>query len=436
MKNTNKIVSIVVLLAVLIATVAGAYLGLAGRNTEMVTVTVDGVETERALYRQVAFIPNPVNDTWKEAIIPSAQLGGGLTYRFTCEQGEMSVADYTKAVKSAAKILGERVEMIAGDASVAYEGSNIDITVPVEEPDTLVEALGSYRGDVSFCLYDSVNGTIGDALMTNEHVKDAGYYSDENGYYLQVLLTKKGQKAFADVIAANPNGMMLVLLDGSPLGSFYLTANTDTRYINANVDDWTYALLAAVCLRTDTLPVALTLSNYELSEATLGGLLDGVVVFMGIVMLLAAVWMIIRCKLTGVIAALVLCAQGVLYSLFVALNAVSTSWKLSLSSLILLCICQLLFIAGLVLVIEAIRCACKHRGIKQAVTLSMKKNMKPLSIVYGALIVLGVLMMAIFGNTPAAYLGRMVLLSGLVSFAMIFVALRVLLGCVHAIKNK
>ena len=34
MKNTNKIFSIVVLVAVLVATVAGAYLGFAGRNIE------------------------------------------------------------------------------------------------------------------------------------------------------------------------------------------------------------------------------------------------------------------------------------------------------------------------------------------------------------------------------------------------------------------
>ena len=100
--KATKIISIIVLLAVLVATVAGAYLGFAGRNTQMVTVTENGVETQRALYRQVAFIPNTFNTTWKEAIIPSAQLGGGIEYVFTAEQGDMTDADFSKAIKAAA----------------------------------------------------------------------------------------------------------------------------------------------------------------------------------------------------------------------------------------------------------------------------------------------------------------------------------------------
>lgn len=434
--KANKIVSIVVLVAVLVATVAGAYLGIMGRNTQMVTVNVDGVETERALYRQVAFIPNPINENWKEAIVPSAQLGGGLCYNFTADQGEMSDADFAKAVKSAAKIAAERIEMVAGDAAASYEGASVNVTVPADAYDSLVSAVGSTIGEVTFCLYDSVAGVFGEPVLTNEHVKDAGYYSNDSYYYLQVELTKKGQKTLSSFAAANSGDVLYVLLDGSYIGYFYLSDGMDTQYVSASVDDWTYALLTAVCLRSDVLPVALSLVDYAAAEAALGSLLDGVVVVMGIVTILAAVWLIIRGKVAGLISALTLCAQGVVYCLCVALTAVSSSWKLSLSALIMLCLCQLMFVAGLVLVNESIVRFGKHRGFKQSVAAAMKKQVKPLSIVYGALVVLGVLLMGFFSASPAAYLGRMVLISGAVSFVMIFVVLRVLLSCVHTIKNK
>lgn len=434
--NTNKIVSIVVLVAVLVATVAGAYLGIMGRNTQMVTVTENGVESERALYRQVAFIPNPINETWKEAIVPSAQLGGGLSYILTADQGDMSDADFAKVLKSAAKIAGERVEMVSGDAAVSLSDSEVTITVPVKDYDSLVDAVAATPGAVTFCLYDSTTGLFGEPVLTNEHVKDAGYYSDNSAYYLQAQLNKKGQKALSSFAADHNGEVLYVLLDGNYVGYFYLSTTMDTQYISATVDDWTYALLTAVCLRTDVLPISLAMSNYADAEATLGGLLDGVVVVMGIVTLLAAVWMIIRGKTAGLVSVLSLCAQGVVYCLCVALIAVSAAWKLTLSALIMLCICQLLFIAGLVLVNESVARGRKHRGFKQAAAAAMKKNVKPLAIVYGALVVLGVLLMGFFSATPAGYLGRMVALSGVVSFVVIFVAQRVLLSCASVIKSK
>ncbi len=433
--KTNKIVSIVVLVAVLVATIAGAYLGIMGRNTQMVTVTENGVESERALYRQVAFIPNPINENWKEAIVPSAQLGGGLNYIFTAEQGEMSDAEFNKAVKSSAKIAAERIEMIVGDAAVNCDGATVNVTVPVEEYDSLIPAVGGSVGEVTFCLYDSATGAFGEPVLTNEHVKDAGYYTNNSYYYLQVQLNKQGQKALSAFATANSGDVLYVLLDGSYIGYFYLSDGMDTQYVSATVDDWTYALVTAVCVRSGKMPIALALTDYAAAEATMGGLLDAIVVIMGIATILAAVWMILRGKTAGLVSTLALCAQGVVYSLCVALTAVNASWKLTLSALIMLCICQLLFVAGLVLVNEGIARGLKHRGLKQTTAAVMKKNAKPMAIVYGALVVLGILLMGFFSTTPASILGRMILMSGVISFVMIFVVLRVLLSCVSSLKK-
>ena len=85
MKNDSvkKIVSLVVLIVLCAATVAGAYLGLFGRNVSYVDVPGENGNETLALERQVAFIPNTFNQTWREAIRPDASLNGGYGYTLT-----------------------------------------------------------------------------------------------------------------------------------------------------------------------------------------------------------------------------------------------------------------------------------------------------------------------------------------------------------------
>jgi len=209
----------------------------------------------------------------------------------------------------------------------------------------------------------------------------------------------------------------------------------NTQVLSARVSDWTYALTAAVCLRTGKLPFNVALTTYNPVEATMASLLDIVVMGMTILSVLVALFVILRGKVAGLVSALTLAAQGVVFCLIMALIAVDTSWKLSVTALVLLTACQLLFIGGLIMTNEQIAKSLKHRGLKQAVATGMKNSVKPLSVVFGALVVLGVLLMMLFAGTPASYLGRLVALSGIISFAMIFVALRVLLSCVVTIKS-
>lgn len=434
--KTNKIVSIIVLVAVLVATVAGAYLGLAGRATQMVTVTENGVETERALYRQVAFIPNTFNLSWQEAIVPSAQLGGGYEYVFTAAQGDMTDAEFNKAVKAASKIMGERAAMMAGDANVKIDGASISVIVPGTEYDSTLANVVAPVGDITFCLYDAETGMFGDALMTGENVKDAGYYSQNNAYYLQLQLNKKGQKALASIAKENAGNTLYVLQDGSYLGYFYLSEGMDTDYVSVTTDDWTYALCAAVCLRTDALPVAVALENTLPAEGTHTALMNIVITAMFIITALAALYLIIRGKIAGLTAVLTLAAQGVVFCLVMALTAVSTDWKLTITALILLAACQLLFIAGLVMINDKIAALTKHRALSMAVKQAMKNGLKPLGTVYGALVILGLAMMICFSAQPAAILGRLIAISGVISFVAIFVVLRVLVSCVVTLKKS
>ena len=437
MKNTNKIVSIVVLVAVLVATVAGAYLGFAGRNTQMVTVNVNGEETERALYRQVAFIPNTFNKNWQEAIVPSAQLGGGIEYIYTADQGDMTDAEFAKAVKAAAKVLGDRAEMIAGDASVSYEGDTISVTVPTKDYDSLFASILTPVGDFSLCLYDAATGAFLDPALTNDHIKDAGYYVDSTGaYQLQLQLTKKGQKTLKTYASENGGEALYLLQDGSYVGYLSMYPTMDTEFLNIPVEDWSYALGAAICLRSGELPLAVGMVDYQVVEGSLSALLDIVVMAMLIITVLTMLFVVLRGKAAGLCNALTIAAQGVVFCLILALTAISSDWKLNVGALFLLTACQVLFLGGMILVNEKISAFQKHRALKPALSQAMKVSLKPLSIVYGALVVLGLAMMILFSAQPAAILGRMVAISGIVSFVAIFVALRVLVSCVVTLKKS
>ena len=433
--NTTKIVSIVTLLVILCATVAGAYLGIAGRNTQMVTIIENGQSVERALYRQVAFIPNAFNKNWTEAIMPSAQLNGGYSYELTAEQGEMSDADFQKALKATAKILDKRAELLLGDASAKVENDKIIVTVAGNEYDSTLAMLLTPPGELTVCPLDETGSAIGAALLTAADVKNAGYGLDSTGnaYMLQLELTSKAKKTLNEHLGET----VYIVLDGQPIAYVTLSTALTDNYLNATSTDWSTAFAAVVCAKTAALPTGyLTLANTYAAEATMSGLLDAVTIVCGVIVVLAALWMIIRAHAAGFAGALLLAGETVLFWLFTALISVNAGWKMTLSSLTLLVVCQLLFTAALVITMAKIAAAAQPRALKPALASVLKQNFKPFAVIFGALLVVGVALMLLFANTVTAISGRIVAMSAALSFVMIFVVLRVLVSCILSFKNN
>jgi len=432
--SSQKIVSIVVLLVILAATIAGGYLGIMGRNTQMVTIQENGQPVERALYRQVAFIPNTMNRNWTEAIVPSAQLGGGYSYTLTAQQGNMSDADYAKALKETAAIVKERCIMTLGDAAVKVEDNAVVLTIPGTQYDSLVPTLVTPAGEVAFYLADMATGMLAETpLLTAKDVKKAQYSYDGSAYSLNATLTKSA----ANTVNAHLGETLYVTLDGQAIAYTTLSTKLTDNMLTASINDWMLALTAVVCLSTDVLPFSqLTLADAAEAGATLPGLLDGILIAVAIIMLLAALFMIVRARVAGIAGAMTLFAQIVLSCLITALISVSSGWKMTLSALILLVACQVLFAGGLCIVVSKIAAAQKHRALKQAAAAALKQSFKPLTIVYGALILLGIVLMVAFTNTVSSVLGRFVALSGVMSFVMIFIMLRVIISCFVSLKKS
>ena len=430
-KNTiRKIISIVVLVVLLCATVVGAWLGIAGRNTQYVTIHEDGQDVQEALYRQVAYIPNTINENWREAIHPSAELGGGYGYTLTAEGASAS------DLKKAASIIRDRASMVLGNASVKTSDGQITLTVPEDSYNSLIATIIPEVGDYYFAIYDSSTGDVGEAVLSREHVKQAYYYAKDDTYQVQVLFNSKGIKAITELLASNPGSYLYLMLDGQALGYAYFTTPTND-VLSFTTSDWTGAFLATACMRTGSLPVEVSLGSTAVAEPTMGSLLNIVIIAAAVALLLVCVWLIVRCGIAGLHGVWALIVWVVVFFLAVALIAVSVKWIMTpISALaILLCVCA--FVYGLVVLFNGIASSVRSgRSLLPAYKTVSRQKLRLLAIVYGALLAVGVLLMFIFQNAAYGVLGRMIALSAIISFAVLYLFLRVTISCAATIENK
>lgn len=434
----NRVVCAIVLLALLAATVAGAFLGIKGRNTQMVTIHDDDGDHQEALYRQVAFIPNTVNENWREAIVPSAALGGGYSYTVTAEQGDMTDADFTKALKSAAKVLKARAELVTGDASVKVEDKQIVLTVPETAYNSAVAMLLSPVGEYTLAFPNADNSGLGETVMDAGDVKQSYYYANNSTYSIQLQLTKKGVSKFNALLADHAGEALYLLQDGQAVAAATMSASLlSDGVMTISTSDWTTAFTAVACLRSGAMSTAMTVQTTAAADATLGNLLNTIILAAGAVLLLCCVWMLVRNRLTGLLGAWTLVAQVVLFCLLTALIAVSANWKMSVLSMIVLLLCEFSFVYGLLLVLGRMASAMgKGRGSRAAAGAAFDGSFKFLAIFYGVILAVGLVLMFAFQSGMVGILGRFMAISAVLSVAMIYVFLRLVLSCNFALFGE
>lgn len=427
----NKLICWVILAAMLAGTIAGLWLGIAGRDTQMVSVLENGEWTDRALYRQISFIPNTFNATWKEAFTPSVALGGGYSYNLTAARAEgASDADFQKQVKQTAKILKERAEMITGSVNVKMDGDQITLLTASSQYDETLAQLLTAKGEVAFCLLDEATGTYTEPFLTGADIKDAGYYVNNGVYYLSILFDKAGGKEFAEITAATAGGYMYILVDGAAVAAPYISGEIKDGGTSIQMESQGQALYYAVLMRSGALPIAVTMGDTAPAEATLGSLVTIAILLCAALVLAAIVWFIIRGKLMGVLSAWALVVQLVFFFLFSAVTALTGGMVISVFFLAVMVVCVLSAIFGVEVLSGHIAAALrKGRGMRAAAGDAFGKSFKLLGIVYGAMLGAGVLLMFIFQARSFGLLGRFIAISALSSFASIFVFLRLALSC-------
>ena len=426
----NKLVSCLVLLVLLAATLAGAYLGIFGRTTEYATIHTENGDEQRALYRQVAYIPNTVNENWREAIRPSAALGGGRSYALTADTSDSAL------LAKAAKVLKARATLLAGDADVQVSGSSVTVTVPQEESNSLLPVVLTTVGECSFAFIDDETGTPGSPVLTAADMKQAYYSASNSTYQVQVVFTRKGVQAVQSLLGTNAGQALCLLVDGQPVAYSLLTAPTNDM-LAFTASDWTWAFVATDCLRSGALPVSLTAGADQAAEASMGGFLNGVIIAVAIALLLMCVYLVARCGLAGLHGVWALAAFLVLFFLLTATTAIGAGWTMTLASLIVLVLCVCAFVYGLGRIFGGMaRYLRNGRSAQSSYADASRKALRPLGILYGAITAAGLLLMFIFQRGNYGVLGRAVALDGILSFVILFLFVRVTLSCCAGLAGK
>ena len=428
MKNDSvkKIVSGAVLVALLAATVAGVVLGLFGRTTEYADIHTENGDVRTPLTRQVAFIPNTFQRNWQEALRPDASLAGGYAYTLSPENADAAAADM--------KVLRARAEMISGSAAAKAEDGKIIVTVPDTAYNSSLASVLTPQGSFDFVLYTNQDG-MGDPVLDSRHVKQAYYSVSGSSVQLQVQFNGDGQKAYNDLRANSAGAYLYLRLDGQPVAYGALSA-LNNGIMTLTASDSGSAVITVSCMRSGALSGPATLVSAEaasasgstvnvliIASAALLAVICGCLLAVGRASALAGVW--------GVIV------WVVVFFLIAALIAVGANWFMSSLSMACLVLCLCAFLFGLILLYGVMGVQIKHgRGALAAYGEACRANIKPLGILYGALLAIGLILMIAFQKGMYGVLGRMVSVSALVSFAVLFVFLRVVLTCWAYLTGK
>lgn len=426
----SRVISCIVLAVLLAATVCGVYFGIFGRNTQSVTIHTENGDEEQVLYRQVAYIPNTINQNWQEAIRPAASLAGGYRYILTADGLN------SQDMKAAAKVLKTRAELLAGNAAVQADGNTISVTVPDKSYSSTLSTVFTPIGNYDFAVLDTAAGALGAPVMTREHVKQI-YYSDANGtYQVQVVFNGKGMKVIQDLLTTNRNGTLYLSMDGQPAA--YATLTTPTNDMLAfNASEAGSAIVLMDCMRSGALPAALTLQKAEAAEND-GRALNVTILVTAAILLAACACALALGRVSGLAGVWTVIAWTVCFSLFTALISVSAGWIMTVPAMLaIIILCVASFAFGVICLHGPMGAQIKKgRGALAAYGGACRGQVKFLGIFYGIIAVVGLVLMLVYKSALYGVLGRIVLLGAALSFLALFVFLRVVLSCWAALTKK
>lgn len=430
MKNDSvkKIISCAVLLILCAATVAGLYLGLLGRTVDYAAIPTENGEEQMPLNRQVAFIPNTIQQNWQEAIRPEAKLGGGYGYTLTVSGADES------ALKSAAKVLENRAAAVAGSADAKIADGAVTVTVPQDEYNATLAAILSQAGSYDFVLYNSSDSTMSDPVLVGDYVKQAYYYTSDSAVQVQVVFNGKGVSAYNDLRASSAGSMLYLRLDGQPMAYAYLSALSNDM-LAFTASDSSSALLAVSCIRSGALSGSALLQS---SQATEGGNTVNVLILVcAALMLITVLFLLYVGRASGIAGIWALLAWTVVFFLFTALIAVNVSWIMTSLSMTAIVLCVIAFLYGLVSLYGEMGKQIKRgRSAYAACVDASKKQLRFQAILFGAVLLVGVVLMVIFRSGIYGVLGRIVAVAALTSFVTILLFPRMVLGCFAALTGK
>ncbi len=308
-KLNKRSASIVALCAALVLTLAVGFLGLNGTWLD-----------SRGLYKLLPWLPTADVDNWPQAISLGLDLKGGVYVEYEATMSEEMKAEgfeFGDLLDSTMGVISKRLtEKGYPEATVSQLGtSGIRVEIPsVTDPAAVLDLIGS-PAKLEF------SGPDGEVFMEGRHLQAATATVDDNYQpAISFKLTSEGGQLFGDKTAECIGQAITITLDGEVLmsptvneaiyGGQVLVTGSFTAEEAENI---------ALMLQSGALPLDLRQDKLDTISATLGvdALATSVTAaIIGILLVMAI--MIIRYRMSGVVASWALCIYIILVFLFLA----------------------------------------------------------------------------------------------------------------------
>jgi len=308
-KLNKRSASIVMLCAALVLTLAVGFLGLNGTWLD-----------SRGLYKLLPWLPTANVENWPQAISLGLDLKGGVYVEYEATMSEEMEAEgfeFGNLLDSTMGVISKRLsEKGYPEATVSQLGtSGIRVEIPsVTDPAAVLDLIGS-PAKLEFM------DPLGNVFMEGRHLQAATPTVDESYQpAISFKLTSEGGQIFGDKTAECIGQSITIMLDGETLmsptvneaiyGGQVLVTGSFTAEEAENI---------ALMLQSGALPLDLRQDKLDTISATLGvDALATSVKAAVIGILLVMVIMLIRYRLSGVVASWALCVYIILVFLFLA----------------------------------------------------------------------------------------------------------------------
>lgn len=292
----RKAVSAVTLIVLIALTVVFVWLGVTGRNMD-----------EQGLYKLLPWLPSAGTEArWREALAPGAELGETLVLTLKAEaENPLTEEEQNETVR----VLAARIQDMGWqDARVeALEDGCFQAVLPKAADDGHVEHLLDTKGEFTFA------DPEGNVFLSSKNVVSAGFGMMNPGdtdYALSLIFDEEGKRIFGEKTTELAGQSIALKLDGNTLVSPGVSEPLTQGAVSIPGFALESAREYAVMLRSGAMPQALEVTEKTNGAPLLGeGVQDKLIIALMVVFALVALYLIIRQRLGGVVAAWMLLLQ-------------------------------------------------------------------------------------------------------------------------------
>lgn len=410
-QGTNaRWIAALVLGVALVLTVAFLVLGVTGAKLDQ-----DG------LYRLLPWLPSPGGETrWREALVPGTDFGETklLTYTYPVPEGE-PVSE--SLLGETAAIIGKRLaDWGWPDAPVdVSQEERVQVTLPAQAD----ESAATLAGSVGAFAFADPDGVV---FLSGEHITYAGYQDTggEGVFALSFVLDEVGKDVFGQKTTELMGQTIKLMLDGRELRAPSISTPLTEGSASIPGFEEEEARNYAVLMRSGALPLALNLDGSQPAAPRFGNRSgENLMIAMVVAIVLILLYLIMKYRLGGVVAAWALVLELAFMFFFAALSgaafSVSTLLAIFSSFALAVFVIQMIY-SGMKSDID------RGRSVKRALNDSYAKAGHASLDILAAGLCLSVVLMIMDTGVIGIYM-RLFAVGLLVNLVLVHVVLRVLI---------